>query len=252
MRHTSAAHTGDLGPDQGIDDLWTQYKSTGDLELRNRLVLHYSPIVKYVAGRVAVGLPASVDRNDLVSDGVFGLIDAIDKFDPDRGLQFQTYAVQRIRGAMVDALRGADWVPRSVRDKIRGIQDAQVRLEARLGRPPTEAEIATELSVPVATLRQTLGKASHANLMSLDQLEGPEASAKDAVDDPWDDDDPRAGVVDAVRDLTERDQILVALYYFEGFTLAEVGQVLGVSESRVSQLHTRVTLALRGKLESAV
>lgn len=239
------------GADQGIDELWKRYKATGDPELRNRLVLQYSPIVKYVAGRVAVGLPSSVDRNDLVSDGVFGLIDAIDKFDPERGLQFQTYAVQRIRGAIVDALRGSDWVPRSVRDKIRGIQQAQSALEARLARTPTEEEIAAELQVPVETLRETLGKASRASLTSLDELGGADPSGAEAVEDPWADDDMRAVLVDAVKDLPERDQVLVALYYFEGFTLAEVGQVLSVTESRVCQLHTRITLALRGKLATA-
>lgn len=234
--------------DQGLDELWRRYKTGGDPELRNRLVLHYSPIVKYVAGRVAVGLPASVDRNDLVSEGVFGLIDAIDKFDPDRGLQFQTYAVQRIRGAIVDALRGSDWVPRSVRDKIRAIQEAQGALEARLGQTPTEEEIAAELRMPVEVLREILGKASYASLMSLDELGGPEASDAAAVEDPRADGDMRALLVDAVKDLPERDQVLVALYYFEAFTLGEIGQVLGVTESRVSQLHTRVTMTLKRKL----
>lgn len=238
--------------DPGVDELWRSYKASGDPELRNRLVVQYSPMVKYVAGRVAIGLPASVDRNDLVSDGVFGLIDAIDKFEPERGLQFETYAVQRIRGAMIDALRRSDWVPRSVRDKIRAIQQVQSVLEARLARTPTEEEIAAELQVSVETLRGTLGKASYVNLLSVDELGGPEAVDDAAVEDPWDDDDMRAVLVDAVKDLPERDQVLVALYYFEGFTLAEVGQVLSVSESRVSQLHTRVTLTLRGKLATAV
>jgi RNA polymerase sigma factor for flagellar operon FliA len=238
----------DPHPQEDVAELWRDYKATGDQELRNRLVLQYSPLVKFVAGRVAAGLPASVDSTDLVSDGVIGLIDAIDKFQPERGLKFQTYAVPRIRGAIVDGLRAADWVPRSVRDKVKDVERAQLRLEARLSRTPTDEEIAEELGMPLAQLRDILGKASYANVMSLDELGGATDWAPTPVHHGPENDEVRARLLPAIRELPERDRIIVALYYFEGLTLAEIGHVLGVSESRVSQLHTRVTLALHAKL----
>src|SRR5919106_3149551 len=128
----------DRDGEHGVAELWQAYKATRDPELRNRLVLQYSPLVKFVAGRVRTGLPQSVDSADLVSEGVLGLMDAIEKFEPGRGLQFQTYAVPRIRGAIIDGLRAADWVPRSVRTKVRDIERAQVQLESRFGRTPTD------------------------------------------------------------------------------------------------------------------
>ena len=210
-------------------------------------MLQYSPLVKYVAGRVRSGLPSSVDQNDLVSDGVIGLMDAIDKFDPDRGLQFQTYAVSRIRGAIVDGLRASDWVPRSVREKVRDIDAAQVRLEAELGRPPTDREVAAELGLSVKELRKVYSQTAHTSVISFENVldeETPRATG--GV--PGETDDLPPGFLAAVRELAERDQVVVALYYWERLTLAEIGQVLGVTESRVSQLHSRATMSLRRKL----
>jgi RNA polymerase sigma factor for flagellar operon FliA len=220
------------------------------VDVRNRLVLQYSPLVKYVAGRVRSGLPQNVEQSDLLSDGVIGLMDAIEKFQPERGLQFQTYAVPRIRGAIIDGLRASDWVPRSVRDKIREIERAQVTLENRFGRTATDEEIATEMGISVQELRKIYGKASYTSLASLDELGGVEDLAPMSAD-VLEDDDTRAALLQAVKDLAERDRIIVALYYFEGLTLSEIGQVLGVTESRVSQLHTRAALALRAKLTAA-
>lgn len=241
---------GEHSGEHTVDALWRRYKDGGDREARDRLVVHYSPLVKFVAGRVRSGLPSSVDQNDLVSDGVIGLMDAVDKFQPERGLQFQTYAVQRIRGAIVDGLRSSDWVPRSVREKIRDIDAAQTRLEARLGRAPSDTEIAVELDLTIEELRKVYSLTAHTSVVSFETvLEDDTPRAH--VDLPGADDDLPPGFLRAVRELPERDQVVVALYYWERLTLAEIGRVLGVTESRVSQLHSRATLSLRRKLEAA-
>jgi len=232
-----------------LDDLWLEYKAKGDPEVRDRLILQYAPLVKYVAGRIRSGLPESVDQADLVSEGVIGLMDAIEKFQPERGLQFQTYAVPRIRGAIIDGLRAVDWVPRSVRDKVRDIERAQVALETRLGRTATDREIADELEVSLRELRQTYARVSFTSLATVDELGVIDELAPTAMD-ALEDDETRAALMRCVRDLAERDKIIIALYYFEGLTLAEIGLVLKVSESRVSQLHTRATLALRAKMDT--
>ena len=239
--------------DNSVDLLWRRFKDAGDKDARDRLVLQYSPLVKYVAGRVRSGLPSTVEQADLVSDGVIGLMDAIDKFDPDRGLQFQTYAVSRIRGAIVDGLRASDWVPRSIREKIRDINAAQAGLERQLGRAPQDGEVAAELGITVAELRTMYSQTAYTSVVSfeaatLDDEETPRA----AVDLPGADDDIPPGFLAAVRELAERDQIVVALYYWERLTLAEIGQVLGVTESRVSQLHSRATMTLRRKLAESL
>ena len=239
-------------PDNSVDLLWRRFKETGDTDARDRLVLQYSPLVKYVAGRVRSGLPSSVDQADLVSDGVIGLMDALEKFDPGRGLQFQTYAVSRIRGAIVDGLRASDWVPRSIREKVRAIDAAQARLEARLGRAPDDEEVAAELSVPVAELRTMYSQTAHTTVVSFESATvGEEETPRSSIDLPGADDDIPAGFLTAVRELAERDQVVIALYYWDRLTLAEIGQVLGVTESRVSQLHSRATMTLRRKLLEA-
>jgi RNA polymerase sigma factor for flagellar operon FliA len=233
--------------DSDLGEVWRAFKETGDQELRNRLVMRYSPLVKYVAGRVRPGLPQSVDMSDLLSDGVIGLMDAIEKFEPERGLQFQTYAVPRIRGAILDGLRATDWVPRAIRTKIRDVERAQVELEHRYGRTPRDREIAAELRITVPELRELYSQASYTGVAYLDEVgmgEDPGPTMQLDVEDT----EMRAALVQAIRTLPERDQIIVTLYYFEQLTLAEIGQVLGVSESRVSQLHTRCAMALRAKL----
>ena len=209
--------------------------------------MHYSPLVKFVAGRVRSGLPPSVDQNDLVSDGVLGLMDAVDKFEPERGLQFQTYAVQRIRGAIVDGLRSSDWVPRSVREKIRDMDAASTRLELRLGRAPKDKELAAELGITVEELRKVYTQTAHTSVVSFETVLDDEAP-RTSLGLPGGDDNLPPGFLRAVRELAERDQVVVALYYWERLTLAEIGKVLGVSESRVSQLHSRATMTLRRKL----
>jgi RNA polymerase sigma factor FliA len=233
--------------ESSVEELWAAYRADPSLELRNRLVLQYSPLVKYVAGRLRARLPESVEYADLVSDGILGLMEAIDRFDPGRGLAFQTFAVPRIRGAMVDALRGLDWVPRSVRDKVRKVEEAQQSLEARLGRIPDDPEIAAEMGITVSALRDLYAKVAFTSVATVEDLElADDLSA--AATQEIEDDQAKAALLKVVRELPERDQVIIALYYFEGFTLAEIGQVLGVTESRVSQLHSRATLVLRGRL----
>ncbi len=237
--------------DSDVEVLWDRFKRDGDRDARDRLVVHYSPLVKFVAGRVRSGLPPAVEQADLVSDGVIGLMDALDKFDPERGLQFQTYAVTRIRGAMVDGLRATDWVPRSVREKIREIDAAQTTLERSLGRTPRDAEVAAELGMSVTELRKIYGQTAHTSVVSFEAVLDDDEAPRATADLPGADDDIPPGFLTAVRELPERDQVVVALYYWERLTLAEIGQVLGVTESRVSQLHSRATLALRRKLLQA-
>ena len=235
--------------ESSVDELWTRYRAEPTIERRNRLVMQYSPLVKYVAGRLRTRLPDSVDYADLVSDGIIGLMEAIDRFDPDRGLTFQTFAVPRIRGAMVDALRALDWVPRSVREKVRQVEQAQRLLEARLGRIPDDPEIAAELGISVPALRDLYAKVSFTSVGTLEDLElADDLSA--AATHEIEDDQAKAALLRVVGELPERDQILIALYYFEGLTLSEIGRVLGVSESRVSQLHSRATMVLRTKLSA--
>ncbi|WP_448318008.1 RNA polymerase sigma factor WhiG [Streptomyces sp. CO7] len=247
-----------------VDELWRTYKATGDERLREQLILHYSPLVKYVAGRVSVGLPSNVEQADFVSSGVFGLIDAIEKFDVEREIKFETYAITRIRGAMIDELRALDWIPRSVRQKARNVERAYATLEARLRRTPTEAEVADEMDVTVEELHAVFSQLSLANVVALEEVlhgggEGGgrmslmETLEDTAADDPVEvaeDRELRRLLARAINMLPDREKTVVTLYYFEGLTLAEIGNVLGVTESRVSQIHTKSVLQLRAKLAS--
>ncbi|MDQ0789492.1 RNA polymerase sigma factor for flagellar operon FliA [Streptomyces sp. B3I7] len=244
-----------------LDELWRTYKETGDGRLREQLILHYSPLVKYVAGRVSVGLPPNVEQADFVSSGVFGLIDAIEKYDIGREIKFETYAITRIRGAMIDELRALDWIPRSVRQKARNVERAYTTLEARLRRTPTESEVAAELGIRVDDLHAVFSQLSLANVVALEEIlhiggEGGGLSLMDTLEDTTadnpvevvEDRELRRFLARAINALPEREKTVVTLYYFEGLTLAEIGNVLGVTESRVSQIHTKSVLQLRAKL----
>jgi RNA polymerase sigma factor for flagellar operon FliA len=235
-----------VSPSEDLEQVWNEFRATRDAGLRNRLVLQYAPLVKYVAGRLRTRMPDTVDPDDLVSDGVLGLMDAIERFEPARGLSFQTFAVPRIRGAIIDGMRAMDFVPRSVRDKLRIVTRAQVTLEERLGRAPEDVEIAGEVGIPVQQLRDLTRQAStnHANLDDFDLAD----ELSHAADHQVEQGDVNASLMRVVDQLGERDQVIIALYYFEGLTLAEIGQVLGVTESRVSQVHRRATTSLREKL----
>ena len=235
-----------MSPSEDLDQIWRDFRATNDPGLRNRLVLQYSPLVKYVAGRLRTRMPESVEQDDLVSDGVLGLMDAIERFEPARGLSFQTFAVPRIRGAIIDGMRAMDIVPRSVRDKLRVVTRAQASLEERLGRVPEDVEVAREVGIPVQQLRDLSRKASssHANLDDFDLAD----ELSSATDHRVEQGDVRASLMQVVDQLGERHRVVIALYYFEGLTLAEIGQVLGVTESRVSQVHRRATTVMRQRL----
>ncbi|SDW80945.1 RNA polymerase, sigma 28 subunit, SigD/FliA/WhiG [Saccharopolyspora shandongensis] len=243
----------------GIVALWQAFGQRRDQELRDRLVLHYAPLVKYVAGRVGTGLPSHVEVSDLIQSGIFGLVDAIEKFEPERGLKFETYAMQRIRGAILDDLRAQDWVPRSVRSRARDVERALERLEAKLQRTATDAELASELELSLDELRELFAQLQMTSVIALDDLIGAgtaqaslaETLPDDRAEDPVAalvDQDSRRQLAEAVERLSDRDRVVVTLYYFENLTLAEIGKVLGVTESRVCQLHTRAVLRLRTKL----
>src|SRR6476469_4519387 len=245
-----------------IKALWVEFKDTADPRLRERLILHYSPLVKYVAGRVGVGLPPNIEQADLVSYGIFGLIDAIEKFDISRAIKFETYAISRIKGAIIDELRAIDWIPRSVRYKAREVEKAYAALEARLHRTPTEAEVAQELGIKLEDLHQIFSQVSFVNVVALDELlsvggeKGDKLSLVDTLEDTkaedpvlaFESEETKFLLAKAINTLPEREKIVVTLYYYEGLTLAEIGQVLGVTESRICQMHTKAVLQLRGKL----
>ncbi len=244
-----------------IQTLWTDFRQTGDQNARDRLILNYSPLVKYVAGRLGAGLPAHVEESDLVSYGLIGLIGAIERFDPTREIKFETFAISRIRGAIIDELRALDWVPRSVRSRAREIERAIGQLEAQLHRAPTDEEIAKKLDITFDELEESLDEISRSSIVALDELwtvtsTGDQISLIDTLEDP-DSIDPqrnltdielRQAIAEAISSLPEREKIVVTLYYYEELTLREIGDVLGVTESRVSQLHTKAILRLRGHL----
>jgi RNA polymerase sigma factor for flagellar operon FliA len=244
-----------------VVELWAGYHDAPTRQARDRLIIHYSPLVKYVAGRVAVGLPQNVEQSDLVSYGIFGLIDAIEKFDPGRGFKFETYAISRIKGAILDELRSIDWVPRSVRAKGRAVERAFSKLEARLRRSPTEAELAQELDMTDAQLQTVLGQLSLTGVAALDEMLGDRGDATtlgdtipDAQDGPGallERSELRSQLAEAIERMPEREKIVLTLYYFETLTLSQIGEVLGVTESRVSQIHTKAVLQLRSRLQAA-
>jgi RNA polymerase sigma factor for flagellar operon FliA len=245
-----------------LETLWRDFKATKDEGLRERLILHYSPLVKYVAGRVSVGLPATIEQADLVSYGIFGLIDAIEKFDLERQIKFETYAINRIRGAIIDELRAIDWIPRSVRFKAREVERALGELESRLLRPPSDAELAAELGVSLDDLQETLNQINLVSVVALDELmsvggeKGESVSLVDTLADTksaspeasFESEETRHILAGAISHLPEREKLVITLYYYEGLTLAQIGQVLGVTESRVCQMHTKAVLQLRNKM----
>jgi RNA polymerase sigma factor for flagellar operon FliA len=245
-----------------LKELWRRCKEEDDERARERLVVAYSPLVKYVAGRMAAGLPSHVDEGDLISYGLIGLIGAIERYDLDREIKFETYAVSRIKGAIIDELRSLDWVPRSVRAKARDVERAHSELENRLQRSPSEEEMAVKLGVEVDEFRNTLLEIANSSVLALDDLwtiadaEGGQVSLLDTIRDPRavdpqeeiDTVELKDRLADAIESLPDRERLVIALYYYENLTLREIGEVLGVTESRVSQLHTKAVLGLRGNL----
>lgn len=251
-------------PKTDISALWAAYKQNGDADSRERLILNYSPLVKYVAGRLSSSLPQTVDTADLISYGIFGLIDAIEKFDLERAIKFETYAIARIKGAIIDELRAMDWVPRSVRARAREVENAYIVLETRLRRVPEDAEVAAEMGISSKELSDILSKLSYTSVVSFEELwvggdREDHGSAMNVIEDEtaedpvamFESEEIKDILATAIERLPERERIVIALYYYEGLTLKEIGQVLGVTESRVSQLHTKSVLRLRARLHAA-
>jgi RNA polymerase sigma factor for flagellar operon FliA len=244
-----------------LDALWVDFKDTGSTAARERLILHYAPLVKYVAGRLGAGLPQSVEQADLISNGMFGLMDALEKFDPARAVKFETYAIPRIRGAIIDELRAMDWVPRSIRFKAREVEKAHANLEAKLNREPTDAEVAGQLGISLDELHEVITQISLVSVMALEEVvggdeRGEQRSLIDTLADAANA-DPTAGLEGqemrgllsaAIDSLSEREKVVITLYYFEGLTLSEIGEILGVTESRVCQIHTKAVGSLRNNL----
>ena len=262
MKRAAPARATESTVSDELTRLWDTYKSSGSAKAREDLILHYSPLVKYVASRVATGLPSTVEQADLVSYGMFGLIDALEKFDLARKIKFETYAIPRIRGAIIDELRSLDWVPRSVRFKAREVEKAYAEVEARERRAPTDREVAEQLGTSLSELHDIVTQISFVSVMALDELvssgreRGETLSLLDTLADISATDpvsglegsEMRALLSHAINGLAEREKLVVILYYFEGMTLAEIGEVLGVTESRVCQIHTKAVNQLRLQL----
>ncbi len=250
--------------DPEILALWERYKATGDAETREELILHYAPVVKYVASRVRTGLPDTIETADLVSYGMFGLLDALEKFEVEKGFKFETYAITRIRGAIIDELRQVDWVPRSVRSKARKIEQAMQRLSTELKRDPSDEELADDLGLTVEELADQMLLVSQVSVAQLDQslgnIDGEGVTLKDTIADDampspegaFDDAEMKEILRDTIARLSEREQTVLGLYYFENFTLAQIGDVLGVTESRICQIHAKAVINLRNKLQERI
>jgi len=243
------------------EELWRQYRKTKDPAIREAFIKQYAPLVKYVAGKIAVGMPNNVEFEDLVGYGYFGLIDAIDKYDPDKNVKFKTYAVTRIRGAVFDELRLIDFVPRSVRQKTREIELTISSLEAQLGRVATDQEVAKAMRMDEAEYMKTIQKISGTSIISLNDLwysgdDNDKVSIADSIESPSSlnpdvvvvNEEIRRVIVEAINELPDKEKKILVLYYYEDLTLKDIGRVLQVTESRVSQLHSKAVLHLRSKL----
>jgi len=241
---------------------WAQFKQDNDPQERQRLLEQYLPLVRNVAGRMAMGFPKSVEVSDLINTGVIGLIEAMSNFDPERGVKFETYAVPRIRGAILDELRSLDWVPRSTRAKSREIDRATARLENELGRTPSQRELAKTLKISTDDLFSAVDDVSSATVLSLDELiykeednrqvprvETLQDLSSESVLGELEKQELKAYLVQAISNLSEQERLVVALYYYEELTLKEIGEVMQISESRVSQIHTKAVLKLRGMIK---
>jgi RNA polymerase sigma factor FliA len=261
----SAGAAGAAQGDEELRMLWRRYRERGDGAARDRLILTFAPLVKYVAGRMRSALPSHVDEADLISYGLVGLINAVERFDHTRRVKFETYATTRIKGAIIDELRALDWVPRSVRARARAIEKKSVELESRLHRAPTDEELATALGMELDEFQEALTQISNASIVALDEMwsvspGGEPVSLMDTLGDARAGDpadlldvtELRDTLADAIARLPERERIVVALYYYDNLSLKEIGEILGVTESRVSQLHTKAVLRLKGRLQEGV
>ncbi len=238
---------------QDIESAWAELS-------RDEIILKHAPMVKYVAGRISMKLPQSVDVDDLIQVGILGLIDAVSKFDPQRGIKFQTYAEFRVRGAILDELRSIDWVPRAVRQVAAQIQDIYMQLEGEKGQPAEDEEVAARLGISMAEFYQHLDQVRGISIISFDDLrpslEDEEWDVLEMLGDPSVVDpveaiglqEMRLALSEAITNLPEKERLVVTLYYFEELTMNEIGEVLGLTESRISQLHSKAAMRMRGRI----
>jgi len=239
-----------------VAQIWQEYVADREnKELKDTLIMQYAPLVKYLAGRLSVHIGHRVEFDDLISYGIFGLIDAIDKFSLEKGVKFETYASLRIRGAIIDSIRKLDWVPRDLRQKSKLVEQAYADLEIDLGREPSDEEIAQKLGLTIEETLELMKKASIASLVSLDdyleQNHEENFSVRDGGETPEEEYDRKEVtdiLVEAIDKLTDKEKNVVTLYYFEDMTLKEISKTMGVSESRVSQIHSKAVVKLRAKL----
>lgn len=245
------------------DALWADYFASGSRATRDKLIVAYAPLAKFVAARLGAGLPRMVEHADLVSYGMFGLIDAIERYDRSRGAKFETFAMPRVKGAILDELRSMDWVPRSVRSKARSIERAVATFENDFGRAPTDEELSDRLGVKQSELHKTLTDISFGGIGALDEVrsggEGETVTLRDLLaetgmgpGDTVDAQETRRMLGEFLRSMPDRDRQVLTLYYFESLTMSEIGEIFGVSESRVCQIHAKAVLELRSKFSSAV
>lgn len=247
------------GADARVLKLWESYKNDGDHEAKKALILEYVHLVKYTVGRMAVSLSPRAEVSDLTNSGILGLIDAIEKFDIERPIKFETYAAIRIQGAILDHLRSLDWVPRTVRRKARTLEEAYQVLEHQLGRTPTEAEVAAHMGISLEELHKLLGDVSETAIISLEDFfvnkDHQEISLKDTLKDegegPEDSavgGDVKRNLAQAITTLPDKEKLVLSLHYFEELTLKEISMIMDLSEARISQLHSQAVVRLRGKL----
>jgi RNA polymerase sigma factor for flagellar operon FliA len=246
----------------GIDCLWKEFKENGSKVAKDKILLEYAHLVKIVAYRLSVNLPASVDKNDLIGAGIMGLIKAVETFEPERGFKFETFAAHKIRGSILDELRALDWVPRSVRQKSRDLQKTFSKLEGDLGRLPYDDEVCDELGISLKEYEDLLSEVTPATLISLEEAmpdrssESKELRIIDSIEDPGSSNPLRELAFtevknilkEAITQLPEKEKLVVALYHYEELTLKEIGVVLEITESRVSQIHSKAILKLRSKV----
>ncbi len=242
-------------------EYWKRFKEEGDMQARDDLIVQYAPLVKHVVGKIVKKMPPNVEFDDLIGYGTLGLIDAIEKFDHNRGIKFKTYAIPRIRGSVLDELRARDWIPRSIRRKARRVQNAINLLENRLGRAPSDEEVAAHMGISLSEYKDLLTEISGTSLLSLDEMwsvdnDEDEVAVQEIVegdpayepDNVIDEEEVKQILAEAIENLPEKERIVITLYYYEDLTLREIGEVLEVTESRVSQIHSKATANLRGKL----
>ncbi len=242
---------------QNHNELWKKYQETRDLQIRETLIIEYSHLIKFIAGRLNIYFGSNVEYDDLVSFGVFGLIDAIDKYDPNKGVKFETYASLRIRGSIIDSIREMDWVPRSLRQKNKELEKAYWEVENELGHSATDSDIATKMNISIDEFYKLINEVNLTSMVSLeDYLEqnyeiGMDSSNTSKTDMPEQEaelNELKEILGDSIDKLPEKEKMVLTLYYYEELTLKEISAIMKVSESRISQLHTKAILRLRGKL----